>query len=126
MLHARSCGTSIAKHWSDVPVLVKELKLHTSIMDSAFFLSFTGVRQRKNNNEVERLISNRWLKPLLALHLDPINVVVYHEPSGRSHLGVGFVLRCFQRLSFPQVANQPCPWQDNWHTRAASVPVLSY
>jgi len=24
------------------------------------------------------------------------------------------------------VANQPCPWRDNWHTRGSSVPVLSY
>ena len=45
---------------------------------------------------------------------------------GRSHLEVGFPLRCFQRLSRPNVANQPCPWQDNWHTRGSSVPVLSY
>jgi hypothetical protein len=39
---------------------------------------------------------------------------------------VGFALICLQRLSRPQVANQQCPWRDNWHTRAASVPVLSY
>jgi hypothetical protein len=24
------------------------------------------------------------------------------------------------------VANQPCRWRDNWHTRGSSVPVLSY
>ena len=45
---------------------------------------------------------------------------------GRSHLGEGFALRCFQRFSRPNVANQRCPWQDNWHTRGSSVPVLSY
>ena len=45
---------------------------------------------------------------------------------GRVHLEVGFPLRCFQRLSRPDVANQPCPWRDNWHTRGPSVPVLSY
>jgi len=45
---------------------------------------------------------------------------------GRPHLEAGFPLRCFQRLSLPNVANQPCPWRDNWHTRGSSVPVLSY
>jgi len=59
--------------------------------------------------------------------------VVYWGPyptpegvGGRPHLEVGFPLRCFQRLSLPNVANQPCPWRDNWHTRGSSVPVLSY
>ena len=44
----------------------------------------------------------------------------------RPHLEAGFPLRCLQRLSLPNVANQRCPWQDNWHTRGSSVPVLSY
>ena len=47
-------------------------------------------------------------------------------PSGRPHLGASFALRCFQRLSLPNVANQPCRWRDNWHTRGSSAPVLSY
>ncbi len=42
------------------------------------------------------------------------------------HLGDGFPLRCFQRLSDPNVANQPRLWQDDWHTRGSSAPVLSY
>ena len=42
------------------------------------------------------------------------------------YLEAGFPLRCFQRLPFPNVANQPCPGRDNWHTRGSSVPVLSY
>jgi len=45
---------------------------------------------------------------LLCLHPEPINVVVYHDPSGRSHLGIGLALRCFQRLSFPNIATQRC------------------
>ncbi len=48
------------------------------------------------------------------------------EAPGRSHLGVGFPLRCLQRLSLPQVATRRCRWRDNRFTRAASVPVLSY
>ena len=53
-----------------------------------------------------------------------------HHPSRggvwRPGLGDGFPLRCLQRLPLPDVANQPCPWRDNWHTRGPSVPVLSY
>ena len=52
-----------------------------------------------------------------------------HHPWGgvwRPGLGDGFPLRCLQRLPLPDVANQPCPWRDNWHTRGPSVPVLSY
>jgi len=44
----------------------------------------------------------------------------------RSHLGRGFPLRCFQRLSCPHVATQQCRWHDNWNTSGASTPVLSY
>src|SRR5205085_10564787 len=50
----------------------------------------------------------------------------YPFSGGIPHLEAGFPLRCFQRLSLPNVANQPCPWRDNWHTRGSSVPVLSY
>ena len=48
------------------------------------------------------------LNVLLRLHPWPINVVVYHDPSGRIHLGRGLALRCFQRLSFPNIATQQC------------------
>jgi hypothetical protein len=49
-----------------------------------------------------------------------------HSRGGRPHLKASFPLRCFQRLSLPNVANQPCSWRNNWHTRGSSVPVLSY
>jgi hypothetical protein len=35
-------------------------------------------------------------------------VVVCHDPSGRINLGRGLALRCFQRLSFPDIAAQHC------------------
>ena len=78
-----------------------------------------------------RPISTGQLNALLRFHFRPINLVFFQgsyplESGGRSHLGGGFALRCFQRLSVPYVANQPCPWQDNWHTRGTSNPVLSY
>ena len=78
-----------------------------------------------------RLISTSQLHTLLCFHIWPINPVISREPhtpegAWRSHLEAGFPLRCFQRLSIPNVANQPCPWQNNWHTRGPSNPVLSY
>ena len=39
----------------------------------------------------------------------------------RSHLKAGFTLRCFQRLSFPNVATQLYPWRDNWYTSGSST-----
>ena len=72
-------------------------------------------------------------KPLPVFHCWPINPVVCWGPTKkdksflwRPYLEDGFPLRCFQRLPFPNVANQPCPGRDNWHTRGSSVPVLSY
>jgi hypothetical protein len=49
-------------------------------------------------------------------------------PNGvwKSHLEASFPLRCFQRLSLPNVAKQRCTWRYNCHTRGSSVPVLSY
>ncbi len=53
-------------------------------------------------------ISIAELNTLLRLYPRPINVVVYHDSSGRVHLGRGLALRCFQRLSFPNIATQQC------------------
>ena len=39
----------------------------------------------------------------------PINVVVYHEIK-IPNLGVGFALRCFQRLSLPYIATRQFTW----------------
>ena len=38
----------------------------------------------------------------------------------------GFPLRCFQRLSLPNVATLRCGWRHNRNTRGLSIPVLSY
>ena len=73
-----------------------------------------------------RLISISQLNVLPHLHPWPINDIVYVEPQWRSYLRGSFTLRCLQRLSRPHVATQPCPWQNNWYTRGASIPVLSY
>jgi hypothetical protein len=49
-----------------------------------------------------------------------------HPTSGKSHLGGGFALRCFQRLSFLDVAIQLWPRQANWLTSGPAISVLSY
>ena len=82
-------------------------------------------------DQASRPISTARLRRLPALHLPPIHAVVSCGPSGtlrcgRSHLGGGFPLRCFQRLSRPDVATQRCPWRDSWYTSGQSTPVLSY
>ena len=47
-------------------------------------------------------------------------------PSEEAHLEASFPLRCFQRLSAPEVATRLCHGRDNRHTSAPSTPVLSY
>ncbi len=59
-------------------------------------------------NQVKRMISTGKLNMLPCLYLQPINVVVFHDPSGKTHLGKSLALRCFQRLSRPHLATQPC------------------
>ena len=60
-------------------------------------------------------LSNRWSTCGLT-----------RSPGGEPHLQASFALRCFQRLSLPNIATQRCPWRDNWHTSGSSTPVLSY
>ena len=69
---------------------------------------------------------------LPCVHLEPIDLVIFQEPSdllaqvGKPNLEAGFVLRCVQRLSFLDVATQLCHWRDNWCTIGPVTPVLSY
>ena len=46
--------------------------------------------------------------------------------SGKTYLQAGFPLRCFQRLSFPDIATRRCDWHHNRYTSGPSTPVLSY
>ena len=71
-------------------------------------------------------VSSARLNALLRLHLRPINVVVFHAPIGRIHLGRDLALRCFQRLFLPHLATRPCFRLNNRCTSGASDPVLSY
>src|SRR5262245_43036961 len=59
-------------------------------------------------NAVKRLaVSTSPLRRLLALHVSPIDLVVFQEPmftrNGKPDLAEGFTLRCLQRLSRPYV-----------------------
>ncbi|PRN14452.1 hypothetical protein B9W54_02955 [Acinetobacter baumannii] len=49
-----------------------------------------------------------------------------HKVLGKSYLEVGFPLRCFQRLSLPNIATRRCDWRHNRYTRGSSTLVLSY
>ena len=48
------------------------------------------------------------------------------EESGKTDLGCGFALRCFQRLSLLDIAIQLWPRQANWRTSGPAISVLSY
>ena len=76
--------------------------------------------------KLDRAISTGQLNALLRVHIQPIDVVVFHGSQGSSRLEVGFPLRCLQRLSRPHIATLHCGWRHNRSTRGASIPVLSY
>ena len=89
------------------------------------------ITSKSKNGQAARLISTSKLHVLPRFHTWPINVVVFNEPSGGlrhgiSYLGVGFPLRCFQRLSLPNIATLRCGWRHNRNTIGSSIPVLSY
>ena len=82
--------------------------------------------------QAARPISTGKLRALPRFHIRPINHVVYVGSSGAltafgtPYLEGGFPLRCFQRLSRPNIATRQCRWRDNRNTRGSSNPVLSY
>ena len=74
-------------------------------------VSVSYIRYRTYTSDLSTLCSSRGLTSLCY---------------GKSHLEGGFTLRCFQRLSLPDLATQLCSWRNNWYTRGQSIPVLSY
>src|SRR6185503_4555954 len=85
----------------------------------------------RKSDQAARTISTGRLNASLRLHLRPINLVISEGPLaslcwGISHLGASFALRCFQRLSHPDIATRQYRWHDNRYTRGPSDPVLSY
>ena len=70
----------------------------------------------QRNVSAVRQISTGQLSAFMytRLHLRPINLLVLEVPYSlegdrMAHLGDGFPLRCFQRLSFTNIATQRCP-----------------
>ena len=87
--------------------------------------------QRVGKSVPRSPVSTGRLHPSRDFHLRPIEHVFNMratdtEVPRNPNLGAGFPLRCFQRLSLPNVANRPCRWRDNRHTRGPSTQVLSY
>ena len=83
------------------------------------------------SGQATRPISTGKLRALPHFHIRPINHVVYVGSSGALRLGTpylegGFPLRCFQRLSRPNIATRRCRWRDNRNTIGSSNSVLSY
>ena len=52
--------------------------------------------------------------------------VLTDSRSGKTHLRARFPLRCFQRLSIPNLATGLCNWHYNPLTSGSFTPVLSY
>jgi hypothetical protein len=84
-----------------------------------------------DENDCPSAISTGRLHPSRGSHLRPIKHIISmrphtHQRARSPHLGDGFPLRCFQRLSDPGLANRPRHWRDDRHTRGLSTLVLSY
>ena len=73
-----------------------------------------------------RTISTPWLSALLRVHLVPINLIISQVSQTIPHLEAGFPLRCFQRLSIPDIATRQSSGRQSRHTRGQFTPVLSY
>ncbi len=53
--------------------------------------------------------------PLLAYQPSSLGVPQRTSPSCGDLIAKWFPLRCFRRLPFPNMTNQPCPGRNNWH-----------
>src|SRR3989338_10487513 len=87
-----------------------------------FFYFLIVISKFLNRN---RNISTSQLNTLLCLHLKPINLIISQGSITIPNLEAGFPLRCFQRLSIPDIATEQCPWQDSSYTRGQFTSVLS-
>src|SRR5699024_1903597 len=85
-------------------------------LQNKYFSRYMALTKPKFGVLVCRCISTSSLNISQCLQVWPINPIVCREPQQKPHLKTGFPLRCFQRLSLPYVANQPCSWRNNWHT----------
>ena len=91
-----------------------------------------ALARKEQYGQASRPISTARLCASPRLRLQPIDPVLSRGPSaGSSPVGC-LVLRRASRLDafsgypFPAWLPSACPWQDNWHARGRSTPVLSY
>ena len=71
-----------------------------------YFLMYVIFRFPNRN----RIISTSRLNTLLCVHLKPINVIISHGSQTIPYLRGGFLLRCFQKLSLPDIATEQSIW----------------
>ena len=105
------------QHGTSIEIVTAACIFHNPLPESTW---------RGSTQESFRVISTARLRTSPPVHLPPIHIVVCNDPKWRSHLEVGFVLRCFQHLSVPDAATRPCPWRDNRLAGGRSNTVLSY
>ena len=99
---------SLLSVWRFCPLPGIHMEVFLIRLTFLFLTALLFLSDSKNRNQAERMISSAWLNTLLHFHLHPINVMVSDDPSGKIHLGRSLALRCFQRLSLPHIATQPC------------------
>ena len=75
-------------------------------------VSVSFIRHRTSTSDLSTSSSRTYLQVACA--------------TGMTYLRVCFPLRCFQRLSVPNLATGRCHWHDNPYTRGSFTPVLSY
>ena len=112
------------KHLSEI--LALDLGSRCSEIYRSFRSSRTLRTLINENDQANRAISTGQLHTSLRFHIRPINVVVFHGSQGNARFEGGFLLRCFQQLSRPNIATLQCGWRHNRSTRDSSTPVLSY
>src|SRR3569833_790198 len=78
------------------------------------------------SNQADRTISTGKLHALLFFFSCFFFVVVFFGSLGIARFVVGFLFRCFQRLSRPYIAMLHCRWRDNSSTRGTFTPVLLF
>ena len=105
---------------------IRKQKLSSFVLRQAQDYGWTQRDSHNSFREFCRGISTSRLNALLHFHLTPINVVISHDPITIPHLGAGFPLRCFQRLSNPDIATGRCTWRYSPQTRGQFISVLSY
>ncbi len=94
-----------------------------NFMEGIYLQQTSGAQ---NSPQEIRRISTPRLNTLQCVHLEPINVIISYGPQTIPYLEAGFPLRCFQRLSYPNIATQRSCGCKNCHTRGWFTPVLSY